>query len=49
MATENALGFIGTMRDAAEELDEIVAEAMMRRQIAAWVPSAEDCNWLIRR
>jgi hypothetical protein len=42
MATENALGFIGSMRDGAEELDEIVEEAMMRRQISAWVPRAED-------
>jgi hypothetical protein len=30
------LGSIGAMRDAADELDEIVADAMKRRQQETW-------------
>lgn len=34
--TASSLGSIGAMRDAAEELDEIVADAMKRRQPETW-------------
>jgi hypothetical protein len=32
----NGMGSIGSMRDAADELDEIVADAMKRRQEEPW-------------
>ena len=32
----SGLGSIGAMRDAADELDEIVADAMKRRQEETW-------------
>ena len=32
----NSLGSIGAMRDAADELDEIVADAMKRRREEQW-------------
>ncbi len=35
-------GLIGSMRDSAELLDEIVADAMIDRQIQAWRPSRKD-------
>jgi Arc/MetJ-type ribon-helix-helix transcriptional regulator len=34
--TDAGLGSIGAMRDAADELDEIVAEAMKNRREDAW-------------
>lgn len=37
---------LGTLRDCAEELDEIVEEAMRRRRISAWLPSADDFEML---
>jgi len=33
---DKSLGSIGAMRDAAEELDEIVADAMKRRREEPW-------------
>ena len=35
-------GSIGAMREDAELLDAIVADAMRRRQMQAWCPSPED-------
>ena len=40
-ATET-LGFLGAMRDSADLLDEIVADAMIDRQMQAWRPSQKD-------
>jgi Arc/MetJ-type ribon-helix-helix transcriptional regulator len=34
--TNSGLGSIGAMRDAADELDEIVADAMKRRREDTW-------------
>lgn len=36
------IGSIGAMREDAELLDEIVADAMRQRQIQAWHPSPDD-------
>jgi len=35
-------GLLGSMREDAEILDQIVADAMRSRQIQAWHPSQED-------
>lgn len=37
-----AIEWLGSMRDYADEMDEIVEDAMRRRQISGWLPSRED-------
>lgn len=39
-------GFLGSMRDDAELLDEIVEDAMRRRQVSGWLPSKQDFETL---
>lgn len=39
-------GLIGALRDDADVLDEIVRDAMRRRQISAWLPRDEDFETL---
>jgi hypothetical protein len=41
-AATTGLGPLGAMQEDAELLDQIVAEAMMRRRVSAWCPSLED-------
>jgi hypothetical protein len=41
-ATETESGFLGSMREDAELLDEIVEDAMRRRRLQAWCPSPAD-------
>ena len=39
---ETDLGSLGALQEDAELLDEIVADAMRQRQVAAWRPRPED-------
>jgi isopentenyl phosphate kinase len=39
---ETDLGSLGALREDAELLDQIVADAMRQRQISAWRPRPED-------
>jgi hypothetical protein len=45
-ATDTGSGFFGCMHDAAEELDQIVEDAMRRRQLSGWLPNKEDFETL---
>src|SRR5689334_8114137 len=40
--SETESGFLGSMREDAELLDEIVEDAMRRRRLQAWRPRSED-------
>jgi hypothetical protein len=39
---EPTVELLGSMRDYADEMDEIVADAMRQRQVQTWRPNKED-------
>ena len=45
IANSPALGSIGAMRDAADELDEIVADAYCKRRDETWRDIAVECGF----